>query len=347
MKPKPTLYSTRDYDLFEMGARNREINEKPLLLASMKEHGFMPSSAIHCVRTEAGKLRIVRGHHRFHYAKRLGLEVYYILDDSNTDIYALEGDSSSHWSLRDFIVSRARAGNEEYQAVLDFQEEHGLTLGMAITLMGGDSKKTGHRRVKDGSFEVSEDLRLARAVVDVTDHFKSCGVSFATQAAFVGAVQLALRVPECDPNILKRRASQWPAEVRAATSTDGYLKELDALYNRGAKAKNRLPLAFRAKEVARIRRQTFGRSDGPVPIAAGNGNGSRPIAVASMGIAAAILAAFEARGFSFQVDGATLVVTPVTPAVKVTHEDIETIRPLKADIITLLRRRGEEGSEVQ
>ncbi len=260
MHDKPKLQVTRDYSIFKMNPINRELAEKPVLLASMKAHGFMPSSPIHCVPNgKAGSLIVVRGHHRLDYAKRLGLPVWYVVDNSTTDIYELEGDNSSHWSLRDFIFSRARGGDEQCLRVLKFQAEHGLNLSSAIDLMAGESagSKNHQDKIKRGTFQVGDDLSHAASVVAVTDHFRSVGVQFATQAALLKAVSLALRVPECDPNIIKHRITQWPASLNRRSNYREYLQELEALYNYGAKAK-RLPLAHLAHETARQRKATFG-----------------------------------------------------------------------------------------
>lgn len=261
MREKPKLQCTRDYDMFELHPINRPQDEKPLLLASMKAHGFMPSSPIQCgPRNQRGKLPVIRGHHRLHYAKRLELPVWYIIDDSNTDIYELEGDSGSSWSLRDFLVSRARGGNVDCQKVLAFQKKHGITQGAAISLMGGESADSGNKAfgVKTGTFKVADDLSHANAVVDVVEHFRSCGIAFAAQSAFVAAISKSLRIPECDPKILKHRASQAAGIVMKRGTVDAYLGELEALYNHGAR--NRLALKFRAKEVGLQRKSTFGKS---------------------------------------------------------------------------------------
>jgi hypothetical protein len=259
MHEKPKLQCTKNYEIFEMDPINRDLSEKPVLLASMRAHGFMPSSPIHCTRSRGGKLRVVRGHHRLHYAKRLDLHVWYVVDDSNTDIYDLEGDSNSRWSLRDFLMSRAKAGNEHCQRVLEFQRKHGLPLGVAISLMGGHSAGSDNKQaqVKNGTFKVAGDLSHANAVVDIVDHCKSAGVPVATSAAFVVALSTVVRVPEFDAKVLKHRITLNPGLIEKRSSVDAYLDVLDAAYNYMAKAK-RFPLKFRAKEIGRQRQATFG-----------------------------------------------------------------------------------------
>lgn len=269
MRESPRLRVTKDYDIFEMHELNREIRESPILLASMKAHGFMHSSPIQCITNGNGKLKVIRGHTRLHYAKRLKLPVWYVIDDTNTDIYDLEADSGVRWTLRDFLVSRARAGDVACKQVLAFQEKHHLTQGVAISLMGGESAGSQNRQeaVKRGVFKMAADLSHAKAVVDVTDHFRANGVLFATRSSFVAAVSMLLRVPEFDPKVLKHRLAQAPALIQQRTNTEGYLDELEALYNYGAK-RSRLPLKFRAQEISRERQATFGKGGGN-----GKGNG--------------------------------------------------------------------------
>ncbi|MCR4331556.1 MAG: hypothetical protein NUV34_02445, partial [Sulfuricaulis sp.] len=90
MREKPKLQCTHKYDLFEMHELNRPLHDDPRLLASMQKTGFMPSSPIQCVRNGNGTLKVVRGHHRLTYAKRLGLPVWFVVDDTKTDLFDLE-----------------------------------------------------------------------------------------------------------------------------------------------------------------------------------------------------------------------------------------------------------------
>lgn len=246
--------------MFEPHKLNRELEDKPLLLASLKRYGFRASGAISVAPMNGTRKHpVIQGHHRLHYAERLKLPVWYIVEEP-IDIYELEGDSGVRWDLRDFLYSRARGGDEACAAVLAFQKKHGLPQGAAISLMGGESagNKNKDNAVKRGTFKIAGDLSHAKAVVDVTDFLRERGLSFATQAALVKALSKALRVPEFDANILKHRFTQAPDMFQKRTSTEGYIDELEALYNYGAKRK-RLALSFRVREVGRKRQETFGR----------------------------------------------------------------------------------------
>jgi hypothetical protein len=266
MREKTKLQVTKDYGIFEMHPMNRDLHEKPILLASMKANGFMPSSPIQCIRNGSGKLKVIRGHHRLDYARRLGLPVWYVIDASSVDIYDLEGDASSRWSLKDFMDSRAKAGDKDCAAVKAFQRKHQLTIGSAISLVGGAvDSTTASVAVKRGLFRAAPDSKFADSVVDIVDFFRESGVRFATSSAFVKAVGMLVRVPQFKPEVLTHRIKLWPAGIQKRSTVDQYLEELEALYNYGAKA-GRLPLAFKAKELARKRAESFG---GPERRAAG------------------------------------------------------------------------------
>ena len=258
MHVKPKRQVTRDYSAFEMHELNRPLHEDARLLASMEKVGFMPSSPIQVIRNGNGKFKVVRGHHRLSYAKRLALPVWFVEDKSKTDIFDLEGGRQA-WSATDFLNARASSGNADCARVIDFQKRHGLTLGAAASLMGGQSAGSGNhvRAIKDGTFRCAKDLDHASDVVAVTDWCKACGVDFATSSAFVAAVSMCCRVPEFSVDVFKHRVKLHGAMMRRRSTREQYLDEIDALYNYAAKS-TRVPLSFKAKEVSRARRENFG-----------------------------------------------------------------------------------------
>jgi len=255
---KIELKSTKNYDMFEMHELNRQQHDDPILLESMKVHGFMPSSPIQCIRNGGGTLKVIRGHHRLDYAKRLGLPVWYVVDESNTDIFALEASSKGRWDLPDFTYARAQAGDENYTKLLRFQKKHSLPLGVAASLVGGEgaSSNNKQRTIKDGKFRVG-DMKHADRVVAITDHCKTLGIPFATSTAFVGAISMVLRVPEFDTARFLHCITLNPTMMNRRSSRGACLDEIDALYNYALKAK-RIPLAFKAREAGRQRQDTFG-----------------------------------------------------------------------------------------
>lgn len=262
MHEKPKLQCTHDYSLFERHPFNRPLHDDPRLLESMKKAGFMPSSPIQCLRNGSGTLKVIRGHHRLDCAKRLKLPVWYIVDDSCTDLFHLEGVRQG-WSINDFAHARALGGDTSCRALLAFQKLHGLTLGAAASLVGGESAGSTNkiRAIKTGSFKAAADMAHANTVVAITDRCRECGIAFATSTAFIGAVSAVARVPQFDPAVFLHRITLNGKQMTKRTTVAECIDEIDALYNYQAKGK-RIPLAFLAREVGKQRQATFGGRQG-------------------------------------------------------------------------------------
>lgn len=257
----PKLQCTTDYSLFEMHEFNRPLHDDPVLLASMKQHGFLPQWPIACERNGSGKLKIIAGHHRLAYAKQLGLPVYYVAHNTHVDICDVEGSRKGAWSMADHVRARAAAGNPEYLFLLNFAEAHGLPLAAAISLVGGQSAMSGNlaKDVYRGKFRVG-DMTHAHAVVEITDYCHEQGIGFARISAFVGAVSSVLRVPEFDSRLFLHRVATYPAMMSKRTTVPECLREIENLYNYTSKPSQRIPLAFMAVEVGKERQRTFGRA---------------------------------------------------------------------------------------
>jgi hypothetical protein len=252
----PQIMQTYDYDMFDMHGYNRRIHKNDPVEESMRRVGFMPSSAIQCVKNGGGKLKIIRGHHRFTIAKKLGLPIYYIIDESNTDIFELEGASTGAWNSEDFAYARCQAGDKDIQYLMKFKDDHKLTLGAAASLVYGQSAGSGNalKEIKSGRFRIG-DMAHAKQVVRITDMLRSMNVEFATSTAFVGALSAALRIPELDYDKMMHQASTRSYNMNKRGTVKEYLQEIEALYNYGARDK-RLAVAFRAVEVGRTRSVT-------------------------------------------------------------------------------------------
>lgn len=249
------LKCTRDYTIFDEHPSNRPLHEDKVLEKSMREHGFMPSSPIQVIQNGNGKLKIIRGHHRFNVARRLGLPIWYVIDDSNVDMYLMEASSKQRWSLRDFIVSRAQAGDEECLFLLEWSKATGISINAAASLIGGESSGSANMgdRIKSGTFRRG-DMAHAGDVAAVVKACQIHGVRFATDTAFVNAVSRALRIHEFSLTVFLRRLNRNPNLMKKRSTMQEYLEEIEALYNHMNRS-IRLAVKFRAEEVMRDRQK--------------------------------------------------------------------------------------------
>lgn len=262
MNMRPRLESTRDYSVFEYHELNRNLHHSQDLEESMRAHGFRPSNPIHVTPSEGGKLKVKRGHNRLAVAMKLGLPVWYIVDDDPLTLHEWEGGTHQCWTADDFAISYSRLGSDDYLCLLEFQQRHGLPLGVAAALVGGNGAGSHGkvRSVKKGTFKIG-DMTHAHQVTDITDLCRRCGIAFATNAPFVVALSRAVRVPEFDTEIFKSRVKTYPSLMGRRSSADDYLVEIEKLYNFKTRDK-RMPLVIRAHEIGLERQRTFARQGG-------------------------------------------------------------------------------------
>jgi hypothetical protein len=259
---KGRLYKTDEYSIFDTHEYNRPYHEDPILVNSLREKGFMPSSPIHCKENGNGKLKIVRGHHRFHFAKMLKIPVYYIIDNTEVDIYYLEGSSKPRWSAYDFLFSRARSGDNECKALLSYQKTHRLPLGAAAELFAGRTSGAMNalKEIKKGTFHRGEQEH-GEKVISILDSLDSFNLDFARCSSFVKAISHVVRIPDLKVDELLRKTQSYGSYIHKRATYQDYLEEIENLYNRGKQAKDRLPIKILANAVAQKRKETFGRKD--------------------------------------------------------------------------------------
>jgi hypothetical protein len=258
---KAQIPCTTDYSIFEMNQLNRNLHENPVLVKSMQEHGFLVSKAITVRKLPSGKLGVIAGHHRLHYAKRLGLPVYYIVEDVELDLFELEGQKQD-WTVDDFAHARANSGDKDCMALVKYAKDKGIPLGIAASLLAGESagSKNAYHLIKFGKFHLG-DQKHGEEVISLAERLRDLGVEFSHGRLFLYAISACLRVPEFDANNLVKKVELYPRIIKRRASLKDFLEEIENAYNHGVKiGPNRIPLAFRVREVGLIRRASFGRN---------------------------------------------------------------------------------------
>ncbi len=255
------LRCTHDYSLFVTNEMNRDVRRLQYLRDSMRAYGYDPGFPLRCVRRTDGKLKITHGNHRFHIARELDLPVWFVEVDREIPLYDSEAAGRA-WSVEDFTVARARGGDHNAQAVLEYREETGIGLGACISLVGGEGA-TSHNRPKQmvrGTFRIG-DRAHAEEIKSLVQKLHAAGVAFASSTPLVGALSKLLFVPEFEPKRLLARVADYPHVMKKQGTVDQYLELCETVYNWHVPAGNRINIAFRARQIAKQRSTSFGRCD--------------------------------------------------------------------------------------
>lgn len=240
-EPKPKLHVTRNYDLFRYAEGNRTLQPKKhrALFRSMQEYGFLFSFPIVVRRGEDGHLYIRDGQHRLHFARELGLSVYYIEDDKPWNVAKINS-TPEKWTPRDHAERHAAEGLTDYQTLLEFADRYSISIMTAVGLLSGLSSSVATSsngphlaRFHDGSWTVG-DLGFAHAVA-------RCYVGLAMlskqvrNARLISALSAVVRIWEFEPERLLSGAERCRNKLIAYSTVDAYLDMLEEIYNFGRK----------------------------------------------------------------------------------------------------------------
>lgn len=254
---KYEVKSTTNYGLFELAELNRDVEAFKKVEKSMAAFGWIPAYPMHVMKGGNGKYQIKAGHHRFLAAKKLGIPVMYVVCNDPATIHDLEA-ATVPWSMKHYMQSYVRMGTPQYIAVKEYIEETGVPLGIAVSLLAGESAGSGNKTdaFKRGVYKLGDPTH-ANQVKAVILHMKKCGIPFASNSLFVQALSKVLRVDTVDINRLKSKIGTHAAHFEKQPTLQKYLEAIEAIYNRRSNAK--APLAFLANEKAKMRHLTFGK----------------------------------------------------------------------------------------
>lgn len=242
------VYKTTSYDKFQAFKGNRGIAPIHVrnLAKSMKDHGWLDSMPMTCIKNGNGKLHILDGHNRFYAAKSIGGEVKYTLVDEKlgeTEIYALNR-TQKRWTSADFVKSYARMGNKEYERLQDFMERHKCGVATAAPLLTGTPAiSTGI--IESGNFKVNDEQRAEKLMV-LLGQLRTA-LKMTIKINFLRVFLKATSFDDIDPSRLVDQMIKYPNLVLDFHREDDIATMLENVYNYHKGEKNKVPLAFMVK----------------------------------------------------------------------------------------------------
>lgn len=250
----PKLQRTRNYAQFSHDRANREVNILTLkpqhkkLRESMQKYGFLPAFPL-MVSELNGKFVIKDGQHRFTFAREFGLDVFFVVDNTDISISAVN-QAQAGWSPRDYAMSWASQGRDDYRNAVNFVDEWGIPICAAFAMLAGTIAFANVRQEFDnGTYKIRNEemaTRVARTFSEMCE--KKKGIK---QQNLLTALWACCHVPYFDESRLINTASRRPDQVYNAGTRDQFLSLLEDLYNFGRKTRE--PLKFDAESAMRDR----------------------------------------------------------------------------------------------
>ena len=241
-----TVYRTSNYDQFGYFEGNRETNECHVknLMESFSEHQIpVPIVVDH-------KLRVGDGQNRLEACKRLGIPVYYMIIPVLTleDVKKLNSNVKS-WTWQQHMESFIDLGYEDYITYKEFFNSYELNhtecmqllLGHTSLRKGKDKgQKTMAKTFSDGQFEIVQHekaIRQANMITEIKPYFESF-----THGHFVRAMIHLFNKKQDVFSFSKflHKLAKRTTKLTHHTTRNGYLGNIEAIYNHGSRIKVRL-----------------------------------------------------------------------------------------------------------
>ena len=157
-----SIYKTNDLDMFNCCKYNRVVDPKHVnnLVKSMKKDGFNGDP----IRVTPEGI-LLDGHHRLTAARKLGIPVTYIIDDSEGDILnkiVKENEVKKTWSKVDYIDVNIAKGIQSYYDLKRFRKMFPeFTLTEQLMMLSNSGSNVDKLVFSSGNW-VCKDVRVAR-----------------------------------------------------------------------------------------------------------------------------------------------------------------------------------------
>ena len=248
------IQQSADYRKFIINEFNRDVVKTKHLEQSMKKHGWIDAYPAH-VHVEGGLYKIKAGHHRVTVAKKLGIPIKFVVCRDDASIHELE-QATVAWKPVDYVISNSRIGNPHYIELDKFSQRTGISRNLAASMLHGECAGSGNAsvKIKNGTFVINN-MAHAEEVAELIAFLTQHKVEFAILKNMVIAISQMLMVPEFDKKTFKKKVESHAYTMKKPRSLHDALESIEDVYNR--KSGLKIPLAFRAEELARERKSRY------------------------------------------------------------------------------------------
>lgn len=250
----PKLQKTRNYAQFAMTKENREVNlidlrpQHKKLRLIMQRVGFLPAHPIH-VKNVGGKLVVIDGQHRLAFAKEFGLDVYFVVDNTDIDIAEIN-QAQAGWRVLDYAKKWASMGKDDYGKVIAFAEQYKIGIATSFAINAGTIFCTNvSYKILDGTYRITDAERGSR----IGKMFRAIWIRSPglKDNALVNALYACTFVDGFEDHRIIEAADKRTHLFSKQPTREAYFQLIEEVYNFGKKV--RVPIKFEAEEVMRKR----------------------------------------------------------------------------------------------
>lgn len=217
-KEKVTVYSTRNYELFNPLKRNRAVSYPHVsrIVKSMKERVLFSPIVVN----EHGF--VIDGQHRLEACKVLKIPVkYVVMDKYSMDDVMSYNKSLKAWSNNDFIYAYAMEGRQSYVLLCKLIEKYNLNLTVASKFLGCGNNTSMVDAVRSGKYNNTETYEkadeYAKVFSDILSMTKKLGGSI-HKTILAGAVKQLVNNDKYDHSRMIYKLNIYNGDMELAST---------------------------------------------------------------------------------------------------------------------------------
>jgi len=240
---KVLLQFTRNYDMFLLMEDNRDVNEKHIkeLMNSMERNGYLQSKAI-SVRNKSNRYEVLDGQHRLEAAKRLGIAVWYNIDDEIPETALPDLQIAKKWLPKDYLKHFVVNGIKPYiklqELALQYPKVSITTI--ALLLEGCNQGEGSVNRFKSGGIKITSLDKTVKTLQYADELYTLYKQEWLFGRTFLTEFMHIIGIPGYKQKTLLEKLRYRSEEFRQMLSAAGYLKMIEQIYNYKAHANNRI-----------------------------------------------------------------------------------------------------------
>ena len=244
-------FVTKNYSQFKKTKGNRPINLAHV--SKIKKAIAHKDLKLPIIVTKKGDIR--DGHHTFQARKDLGLEIYYIVLDSNDAFdMALLNSNRAGWNYSDYLNFFCTYQRKDYMILKSKIKQYDMPIQEAVAIFNNTVRLTGNMMddFKEGRFKIPAGAlitfdKLAQEMTYINNVFDE---SKGLKRGFIRAYLVADKCPKWDFARFKIGIKSKGSKLLGAVSTEDYISQFQTIFNSGLTANKRIKLArfFEDKE---------------------------------------------------------------------------------------------------
>ena len=250
-KKMANCFITKDYSQFKKTKGNRPISLSHV--AKIKKAIAHKDLKLPILVTKNMDIR--DGHHTFQARKDLGLEIYYIILDSNDAFdMALLNSNRSGWNYSDYLNFFCTYQRKDYMILKSKVVQYEMPIQEAVAIFNNevclksntmDDFKEGRFKIPAGaliSFDrIANEMQYINNILDNSKNLKR---------GFIRAYLVADKCPKWDFARFKSAMKSKGAKLLGASSTEDYISQFQAIFNTGLTSDKKIRLSrfFEDKE---------------------------------------------------------------------------------------------------